>query len=183
MLAVMARNWWIIAIRGVAAILFGIGAFLVPDITVVVLVAFFAAYAIIDGVSALVIGLRGGHRNWVHVTFGIVGILAGIVTFLYPLMTALLLLAFIGAWAIVTGALQIVAAIRLRREIENEWWLALSGLVSALFGGYILLFPGPGAIALIWVIGTFAILEGILLLMLALRLRGARHALAGPSPA
>ena len=175
MLAVLARHWWLIAIRGVAAILFGVIAFVWPEITVVVLVALFAAYALIDGASMLLMSLRG-QRSWEIGLFGVAGILAGLFTFFYPSMTALLLLTFIGAWAVVTGVLQIVAAIRLRREIANEFWLILAGVISVLFGLYVILFPGSGALALIWAIGVFAIIQGAVLLMLSLRLRRHQHA-------
>lgn len=172
MLHAMARNWWILAVRGIAAIAFGILAIVMPGITVVVLVSLFAAYAIIDGASALVMGFRAPNRNWWLVLLGVAGLAAGVITFLYPAMTALLLLSFVGAWAIVTGALQIGAAIRLRREIENEWWLALSGAISVLFGAYVLVFPSEGALAVLFVIGTFAIVNGIFLLLLAWKVRG-----------
>ena len=174
MLAELARNWWILAIRGVAAILFGIGAFLWPEITLTVLVLLFGAYALVDGIFAVIAGIaarKQQERWWMMILEGIAGIIIGVLTFLYPSITALVLLFFIAAWAIVTGAFEIAAAIRLRREIEGEWLLILAGILSIIFGVLLVILPGPGALALIWLIGSYAIVFGILMLVLAFRLR------------
>jgi uncharacterized membrane protein HdeD (DUF308 family) len=185
MVAQLSRNWWAVALRGVAAILFGILAFIWPGITLQVLVLFFGAYALVDGIFAVIAAFtnRAEHdRWWVLLLEGIVGIIVGILTFLYPGVTALVLLYFIAAWAIVTGIFEIIAAIRLRQEIQGEWFLALSGVLSIIFGVLIVLFPGAGALTVIFIIAAYAILFGILLLILAFRLRGLGSAAVGGSP-
>jgi uncharacterized membrane protein HdeD (DUF308 family) len=184
LLHTLGRHWWLVALRGVASILFGILAWLWPGLTVIVLVAIWGAYALFDGVFALVAGIRardqrGGKPMWALVIVGLLGIAAGVLTFLWPGITALALLMFIAAWAIVTGVFEIIAAIRLRKEIENEWWLGLSGALSVLFGILLVANPGAGAVALIWLIAAFAIVFGVMLVMLSLRLK--RH--AAPPPA
>jgi uncharacterized membrane protein HdeD (DUF308 family) len=170
----MARNWWMLALRGIFAIIFGVAAFVWPGPTVTVLVLLFGAYSLVDGIFAVVAGVSAyGERErwWALVLEGLAGIGIGIITFLYPSVTALALLYFIAAWAIITGVFEVVAAIRLRREIAGEWLLALSGVASVLFGVLLLVLPGPGALALIWLIGSYAIVFGVLLLVLAFRLR------------
>jgi uncharacterized membrane protein HdeD (DUF308 family) len=177
MITLLARNWWLLAIRGVAAILFGIGAFLWPEITLAVLVLLFGAYALVDGIFAVVAGIsvrKEQERWWMMVLEGVAGIIIGVLTFLWPGVTALVLLYLIAAWSIVTGAFEIAAAIRLRQEIEGEWLLALAGIASLIFGVLLAILPGPGALALIWLIGSYAIVFGILMLVLAFRLRGVR---------
>jgi uncharacterized membrane protein HdeD (DUF308 family) len=171
---VLARHWWAVGLRGLAAVIFGILALLVPKLTLIVLIAFFGAYALIDGVIALFLAIRGReyNRNWGWLLVeGIAGILIGILTFRWPGVTALVLLAFIAVWAIVTGIMEIFGAIELRRVINNEWLLILSGVASVLFGLILLVFPGAGALALVVVIGLYAIIYGLLLLGLAWRLR------------
>lgn len=177
MLEHYARNWWLLALRGVLAVIFGVIALVWPGITLAVLVLLFGAYALVDGVVALFAGitgsggLTGGDRWWVAL-LGVVSIAAGIVAFVWPGITALVLLAVIGAWALVTGVLQIVAAIRLRREITDEWLLGLAGVISVLFGIFVLIRPGQGALAIVWVIGIYAIIFGVSLIALSFRLRG-----------
>lgn len=176
-----ARNWWLLALRGVAAIIFGVLAFIVPGITLFVLVTLFGAYALIDGVLAVMNALR--HRNedrqwWVLLLEGMVGVLIGIATFLWPGLTGLTLLYLIAAYAIFTGILEIVAAIQLRREIHNEWALVLSGAISVILGVLLMSNPAAGAVGLIWAIGIYAIFFGILMLVLALRVRKNPHELA-----
>lgn len=170
----LVRNWWAVGLRGLAAIIFGILALVVPSITLIVLIAFFGAYALIDGVLAVYLAIRGreNNRNWGWLLVeGIAGILIGILTFRWPGVTALVLLAFIAAWAIITGAMEIFQAIELRRVIDNEWLLILSGAASVIFGLLLIIFPSTGALALIWLIGIYAIIFGALLLVLAWRLR------------
>lgn len=175
MLDVLARNWWMLALRGVFAILFGLLAIIWPDLTVGVLVAFFGAYALVDGVFAIAAALRGADNDrWVHVAEGVLGILVGVIAWLYPGLTALSLLYFIAAWALITGVIEIVAAIRLRRQISNEWLLILAGVLSVLFGILLIFRPRDSALALVTVIGIYAILFGVTLIGLALRLRGSR---------
>jgi uncharacterized membrane protein HdeD (DUF308 family) len=183
MIVELARYWWIFALRGVAAILFGIAAFLWPGITVTVLVLLFGAYVLVDGIFNLIAGIQArGERErwWVMILLGLAGIALGVLTFLWPDVTALVLLYFIAAWAIVTGVLEIAAAIRLRKEIEGEWLMALAGIASVIFGILLMVLPGPGAIALIWLIAAYAIVVGVLLLVLAFRLRSWRDALDRP---
>jgi uncharacterized membrane protein HdeD (DUF308 family) len=171
------RNWWVLALRGAAAILFGLLAFLWPDLTLAALVLLFGAYALWDGVFALFSGIRQrgkDQRWWVMVIQGLVGIGAGILTFLWPGMTALVLVYFIASWAVVTGVLAIVTAIQLRKEIRGEWLLALSGALSVIVGVAMIFLPGAGALALVWLIASYAIALGILMLVLAFRLRSLR---------
>ncbi len=174
MVTQLARNWWALALRGVCAILFGLAAFLWPGITIAVLVVLFGAYAFVDGIFALVAGVRSAgesERWWVLVLEGVAGILAGVIAFFWPGITAIALVYVIAAWAVVTGVFEIVAAIRLREQIEGEWLLGLSGVASLLLGIALILMPVAGAVAFIWVIGSYAILFGILLIALAFRLR------------
>jgi uncharacterized membrane protein HdeD (DUF308 family) len=175
MIATMARNWWLLAIRGVAAILFGIAAWLWPGLTLTVLVLLFGAYALIDGISAIVAGFtarKEQERWWMMILVGLAGIIVGILTFIWPGKTALILLYFIAAWAILSGIFQVAAAIRLRHEIEGEWMLIVAGIASVLFGLLLFLFPGAGALTVTWMIGIYAVIFGILMLVLAFRLRG-----------
>ena len=176
MLGNLARAWHWVVLRGVFAVLFGIFAFLWPGITLAVLVLVWGAYAIADGVMALIAAFtmhEEGKPMASLVIVGILGIAAGIVTFLWPGMTALVLLLFIASWAVLMGVFQIVAAIRLRKHIEHEWLLALSGVVSILFGVRLMfLQPVVGALAVVWLIGGFAIVFGSLLIALGFRLKG-----------
>lgn len=171
----LARHWWAVGLRGLAAIIFGILALVVPGITLIVLIAFFGAFVLIEGIVAIYLAIRGreNNRNWGWLLAeGVAGVLIGIITFRWPGVTTFVLLAFIAAWAIITGAMEIFQAIELRRVITNEWLLILSGAVSVIFGVLLLLFPTSGALALVWLIGIYAILFGMLLLVLAWRLRG-----------
>ncbi|HJU63341.1 MAG TPA: HdeD family acid-resistance protein [Candidatus Binatia bacterium] len=175
MLANLARAWYWIALRGLFAVLFGIFAFIWPGITLAVLVLMWGAYAIADGVMALIAAYtmhEEGKPMGSLIVVGILGIAAGVVAFLWPAMTALVLLLFIASWAVLMGIFEIAAAIRLRKHIENEWLLALSGVVSIVFGVLMFLQPGAGALAVVWLIGSFAIFFGILLIALGFRLKG-----------
>jgi len=168
----LAENWWLLLLRGIAAIAFGLLAFLWPGLTLLTLVLMWGIYAIADGIIALwaAIASRGGEiapRWWLAVV-GVAGILAGASR---PGMTALVLLMFIASWAIVIGVLQIWGAIRLRKEIEGEWLLGLSGLLSVVFGAIMFAQPGAGALAVVWLIGWFAILAGCVYIGLAFRLK------------
>ncbi|MCB0084708.1 MAG: HdeD family acid-resistance protein [Caldilineaceae bacterium] len=173
MLATLARYWWLLALRGAIAILFGILAFVWPGLTVEVLVLLFGAYALIDGIGAIVTGIahsQGGERWWMLLE-GVAGIVFGVLTFLWPGITAVILLVFIAVWAIMTGIFEILAAIRLRQEIEGEWALAISGVLSVILGIFMFLRPGAGALAVVWVIGSYAILFGAMLIYLGFSLR------------
>jgi uncharacterized membrane protein HdeD (DUF308 family) len=176
MLAIVARNWWTLVLRGVVAILFGVVAWIWTGDTLRVLVYLFGAYALVDGVFALAAIVIGGGREgrWLPLLIeGIAGIAAGIATLLWPDLTALALLYFIAAWALVTGVFEVVAAVHLRREIEDEWLLGLSGLASVVFGLLLVVArPDQGALAIVWLIGLYAIIFGALLVGVGLRLRG-----------
>jgi uncharacterized membrane protein HdeD (DUF308 family) len=165
MLAMLARNWWALALRGLAAIVFGVMVFVWPEISLLVLVLWFGAYALVDGILAIVAAVRasGRQQRWGAILLeGIIGIVAGLVT-------------LIAAWSILTGIFEIAAAIRLRREITGEWLLGLGGVASLLFGVLLMLYPGVGALALLWLIGAYALAFGVVLLLLAFRLRRWHH--------
>ena len=175
MLDRMSRDWGIIALQGVAAVVFGVLALLWPGITLLALVFLFGAYAIVDGVLALIGGLRpagGGSPDWWRVVQGVVGIAAGVIAFALPDITAYALLLVIAAWAIVSGAIELVAAYQLRDVIRRDWLLALDGVLSILFGLVIIVFPSAGALAVVWLIGAFAIASGVILLVTAFQRRG-----------
>ena len=179
----LARHWWVIGLRGLAAILFGVLAFVWPGMTLAVLVLLFGAYALVDGVLTLVAAFRGGvqHRI-VMVVEGVVSVLAGLAAFVWPGLTALVLLYIIAFWAIVTGELEIVAAIRVRRAISNELGLVIGGVLSVVFGVVLLIAPGAGALAVIFLIGAYAVVFGIALLGLAWRLREHHQTAIGGAP-
>jgi len=179
MLHALAKAWWLVLLRGIAGIVFGVLAFMWPGLTLITLVLFYGAYALVDGVLALIAAFTGGTKpvpTWWLVVVGLLGIVAGLVTFLYPGITALVLIFFIGGWSIAHGVFEIVGAIKLRKEIDNEWWLILAGALSVIFGLIVLVAPGAGALALIWVIAAYSIVFGVLLVGLSLRLRKHRHA-------
>jgi uncharacterized membrane protein HdeD (DUF308 family) len=176
-------HWWALAIRGGIAIIFGLAALLRPDIALEALILLFGAYALVDGVFAIVGvfgGTRGGTPRWLLLIEGIAGILAGIIAFVLPGLTAVVLLYLIAAWAIITGVFEIATAIRLRQEITGEWALIIGGALSVLFG-VILAVIGPvaGLVSLIWLIGVYAVAFGILMLITAFQVRG-RDAGSGP---
>ncbi len=175
MIGVLARNWWALALRGLLAVLFGIFALIRPGMALAFLIALFGIYALLDGILALVAGYWAAEahlRWWPLVLSGFAGVVVGVLTYLRPDVTALVLLYYIGFWAIFTGVMGIVAAVRLRREIQNEWLLGISGAASVLFGLYVVAAPGAGALAVLWLIGIYALAIGILLLAFAFRLRG-----------
>ena len=170
----VARWWWTFVLRGVLAIAFGVIAFLAPGLGIGVLVGVFAAYAIIDGVGSLIAGIsgRGTDRNWwLELLEGIVGVIAGVFAIVFPEVAAEALVLVIAAWSIVTGIVEIFTAIRLREQIKGEGWLALAGVASILFGVVLILFPGAGALSLVWLIGSFSFVFGAFLVLLGLRLR------------
>jgi uncharacterized membrane protein HdeD (DUF308 family) len=172
---ILSRYWWLTLLRGVTWVLFGIMVFAQPGITLVTLTILFGLFTLADGIGHVVSALGGRHETdnwWVLLLAGLCGIVVGVLTFLAPGITALVLLFYIAAWAISTGLLQLVTAIRLRKEIEGEFWLALSGLVSIVFGLFLMVRPGEGALSVLWIIGAYAIVFGLLLIALALRTRG-----------
>jgi len=170
----VARNWGWVVLRGFAAIGFGILAFVWPGLTLAALVMVWGAYALADGLLALLAAFRirdEGKPMWPLILVGLIGIGAGLATIARPGMTALVLLTFIGVWAIAVGVFQVMAAFRLRQVIQNELMLGLSGALSILFGAFVLLRPGAGALSVIWVIACFAILFGVSLVSFGFRLK------------
>jgi len=175
MLHTLAANWWALALRGLVAVLFGLLTFFLPGITLVTLVLLFGAYALADGVFNVIAFFRVASHQWALLIEGVIGILAGILTFAWPAITAIVLLYVIAFWAILTGVFEIVAGIRLRKVIANEWLLLVMGILSFLFGLLILFAPGVGALAIVLWIAAYALVFGIFLLALAFRLRGHRR--------
>jgi uncharacterized membrane protein HdeD (DUF308 family) len=173
----LADYWWTLPVRGVIAILFGLVAWIWPSLTVTVLAVLFGAWLLADGVLAIVSSFVNRDRLdsvWPFVISGVVNIIAGIVVLLWPGLSAMALMYFIAAWAIVTGVFAIVSAIQLRKRIENEWAIGFTGLLSIIFGVMTMIFPGTGAIALVWVIGIYAIIFGVGLIAAGFRLRNWR---------
>jgi uncharacterized membrane protein HdeD (DUF308 family) len=187
MLDLLSRRWWLVLVRGVGSIAFGIVAFVWPAPALYALVLLYAAYAIVDG--ALSIATASGARRaapglrvWPLVVAGLALAAAGAVAFAWPGLTAASLLLVIGVAAVVRGVMEIVEAVRLRHEVDNEWALAAAGALSIAFGVMVLVRPGAGALALIWIIAIWAILVGVLYVALALRVRALRdRALARPA--
>jgi len=177
MVHALAKNWWLLLLRGIAAIIFGLLAFAWPGLTLVTLILFYCAFVLVDGVLAVIAAITGGvpGSRWWLAIIGLLGIAAGLVTFMMPGLTAVLLLLFIAGWAIATGVFQIIGAIKLRKEIDNEWLLILGGIISVLFGVSMMLAPGAGALALVWVIGAYSVVIGAIFVALALRLRKHTH--------
>jgi uncharacterized membrane protein HdeD (DUF308 family) len=172
MLAGLARNWWLLLLRGIAALAFGIATFLVPGVAIAALVLAFGLWAAVDGAFALIAAFGpNAHHRVILILEGIVGLGAAFVTFRYPLLTGITLLYLIAWWAIVTGVLEIVAAVQLRKQIDDEWWLIVAGALSILFGVLLLINPGSGALAVLWIIGFYAILFGVSMVLLSFRLR------------
>ena len=177
MLQALAFYWWLILLRGICAILFGVLTFIWPGVTLFTLVLLYGAFALADGIFALAAAITGGtatSRWWLAIV-GLLGIAAGVVTFLWPGMTAVVLKLFIACWAIAIGIMQIIGAIQLRKEIDNELLLIAGGVLSVIFGLILLLQPAVGVLALLFTIGAYAILYGILLVSFSLRLRRRAH--------
>lgn len=177
MLHALAKNWWLILIRGLCALAFGVISFVLPGISLVTLILLYGAYAFADGIIALAAAYMGEAKNqrWWLALIGVLGLATGILTLLMPGITALVLLYFIAFWSIAIGVMQIVGAIRLRNEIENEWWLVAGGALSVLIGIIFIVAPGAGALGLVWAIGAYAIVYGVTLVMLSLKLRKHQH--------
>jgi len=181
----LSRSWWMLLLRGLVAIAFGVLTFARPGITLASLVLVFGAFALADGVLGVWTALthrHDGENRWLLLLGGLAGIGVGVLTLFEPGITAVALLFYIAIWAITTGVLEIVAAIRLRHEMQGEWMLVLAGLCSVAFGVLLMARPGDGALAVLWLIGSYALLFGLLLLALSFRVRGFAKALA-PHPA
>jgi uncharacterized membrane protein HdeD (DUF308 family) len=174
MLKLISRDWWVYAVRGIAAILFGVMALVWPGPTLAVLILLFGAYAFVDGVALLVALARGDFfarsHKWVTGIMGVLGIAVAIATLLWPGVTALTLLYLVAFWAFTMGVLQIVAAIEFRREIDGEFFLVLGGIFSIVFAGLLVAFPGTGLLSLVWLAGLWAELFGFSSLGIAYRL-------------
>ncbi|WP_241485073.1 HdeD family acid-resistance protein [Nocardiopsis potens] len=181
MLDFLSRNWWVLTVRGVAALLFGLLALFWPEMTAIVLALLFGAYALVDGVLAGVHAVQADPGSRIPlVVEAVVGILLGIAALLWPVATVVVLTVLIGAWAVITGIVEIIAAIRLRKEITGEWLYILSGVLSVCFGLLLWFWPLGGAVAIALIIGVYAVFFGIVLIFLSLRLRKLRGT---PGPA
>ena len=181
MLMTLARNWWAIVLRGVCAVLFGLAAFAWPGLTLAVLVIMYGAYALVDGIFAVIAAIAArqpGRFPWGVLLAGLAAIGVGVLTFAMPGLTALALLYLIAAWAILRGVFEVIAAVHLRREIDHEWLLAASGVLSIVLGVFLVIAPGAGAIALLWAIGGMAIVVGVIMIALGFRLKGLRDRVA-----
>ncbi|CAG9228791.1 conserved membrane hypothetical protein [Paraburkholderia sabiae] len=175
----LGRAWWMLILRGTVALLFGTLALFWPGLTLLLLITLFSAYAIAGGIAAIVAAIRyratHGGGWWVPLLLGICSVGAGVIAGLVPGITTLVLVAVIGANAIITGVFDLIAATRLHRRLRNAWMLVLSGVLSVLFGIFVLLFPGAGALALVWLIGVYALFTGALLFVLGITARAWHH--------
>ena len=178
-----SKNWWVLLLRGVVAVLFGMLAISRPGITLGLLVLLFGFYALLDGSFALfaaAVGWKHRDDRWLLLLEGVIGLGAAFATLRAPALTTVALLFFIAVWALATGGLKIVAAIRLRKEITGELWLVLSGIASVVFSFVVMMSPAAGALAMAWLIGWYALLLGAMLIMLSLRLHSLRSIQATP---
>lgn len=185
MFIVFTSSWWMLVLRGLVAIAFGVAAFVWPQLTITALVFLWGAYVLVDGAFAIIAGIRSHAENkrwWLLLVEGLLGVAAGVVAFVVPSITALVLLLLISAWAVVTGVFEIAAAIQLRKYITGEWLLAVAGIASVLFGLALLINPAAGAVAVVWLIGSYAIVSGVLLMALGFRLRSLKGAAHRMSP-
>jgi len=172
---ILSRYWWMTLLRGIVAILFGFFVIAQPGISLMTLTMLFGAFVLLDGIGSLTsaFGGRTEHESWwIMLLWGLCGIAVGVMTFFSPGVTAFALLFYIAAWAIVTGVIELVAAFRLRQEIEGEFWLGLLGVLSIAFGVFMMVRPGAGILSLLWLIAAYAIAFGITLIALAFRMRG-----------
>nr|WP_311530700.1 HdeD family acid-resistance protein [uncultured Ralstonia sp.] len=174
MLHTLSRLWWVLALRGLCALVIGIGALMVPAATLAVLVLVFGAYALVEGCLLLMtaFGSQTPKRDrWPVLLQGLLGVAVGVLTLFNPAVTALGLLLYIAAWLLAQGVLQIVVAVRLREELHGEWWLVLGGIASVVLAGWLLWRPEAGVLAVLWWIGAWAIVWGVALILAALRVR------------
>ena len=166
-------QWWALIVRGLIGILFGVLAFMWPQITMIVLIALFAAFALLDGVTSIAAAIRARDWGW-PLWGGLLSLAAGVVTIAWPATAGIALVLLIGAWAVVRGVFDIATAIALRRVLRYEWVLALGGLISILFGALVLLRPAAGALAIVGLIAAFAIFWGVVLVLAGIHLRRMR---------
>lgn len=171
MIQLLSRNWWALELRGALTLAFGLLALFLPGITLEALVLVFGIYALAEGLVLIAMSFNRANAEhwWITLLQGLAGVGAGIVTFLWPGITAVALLAIIAVWALVTGVLEIAGAIRLRKEIRGEWLLILSGVLSLVFAFVLLANPAVGALAIVWLIGLYAVAFGILQMLLGAR--------------
>ncbi len=177
MLHLLASKWWMFLLRGLCAILFGVVAISWPGAVLLTIALFWGVYALLDGATAVAAAVspKGEERpSWPLLMVGVLGLLAGVLTLLWPGLTALLMLYVVAVWAVLRGVFEIAAAVRLRREIDNEWLLGLSGAASVLFGLLVMFQPDAGAAVVVWLLAGFAIAFGIFNIALAFRLKGLR---------
>jgi uncharacterized membrane protein HdeD (DUF308 family) len=181
----LAQNWWAIALRGVFAIIFGIIALLMPGAALLAFVLLFAAYMLVDGVLAIIAGVRAARsherRGWL-ILEGVLDLITGAIAVLWPLITIVAFVFLLGAWAIVTGALMFGASFRLNIP-HGRWLMALAGAVSIIWGVLLIIWPLLGAVVLTWWIAAYALFFGVAMLVLAFRLRGHRRDAVAPSGA
>jgi uncharacterized membrane protein HdeD (DUF308 family) len=178
MTTVFALHWWVVALRGGAAVLFGLFALLRPGVALGALVLVFGIYALLDGLFAAVAGVRAAEHHqrwWPALLEAVLGVGAALAAFLVPTATVVGLLYAVAAWALISGGLKLAGAVHLGRHVSGAWWLAVAGVVSLVFGLLLLVAPGAGARALVWWVGVYALVRGTTLLVLALRLRRHHH--------
>jgi uncharacterized membrane protein HdeD (DUF308 family) len=181
----LARNWWLLALRGGVAILFGALAFLWPGLAWLYIVLSFAVFAIVDGVLAIIAAVKGqatGGWWWALLLEGAVGISAGVIAIVFPGLTELALLYVIAYWALVTGVFELIAAYRMRKEIKHDWALAVTGVLSIVYGLALIIMPVAGLLVIAWMIAAYSIAFGVLLLSLAFKLRSDRYVPIGGAP-
>ena len=178
MLQELSKVWWAFLVRGLLAVLFGVVALAWPTVTLGILVVMFGVYAFLDGVFLGVKAIsswKAREDRWLLMLEGLLGVGIGVITFFAPGVTAIILLFYVAAWSLATGVIEIASAVRLRKEIAGEIWWILSGIASILFAILLMLFPGAGALGLIWLIATYAVVFGVLLVILSFRLLGQRR--------
>jgi uncharacterized membrane protein HdeD (DUF308 family) len=170
------RNWWALLLRGLAAIVFGVLTWLQPAASAAALVLVFGIYVLVDGVLAIISSFQSRQESrhwWVVLIWGLISAVVGLLMLFQPAVTALVMTIYIGVWALMTGVMEIVAAMRLRKEIQGEWLLILGGLISVLFGIFVLMQPAAGMMAMLWVLATYAVVFGVLMVILAFKVRRA----------
>ncbi len=171
----LAKNWWLLLLRGLLAVAFGALLFSRPSFSVAILITFFGAYSLVDGVFSVfsAISQRRQREHWaLMLVGGLCGIAIGLITFTSPGITAIVLLFYIAIWSIIIGVSQIIMAVKLRDEIKGEFWLGLAGLVSVLFGMYLIYNPGAGILTVVKVLAAYAVLFGFLMIALSIRVKG-----------
>lgn len=177
----LADLWWLYAVRGVFALLFGLAAIFWPGLTIAILIIIFGVFVLLDGLMMLGVGYRARHASpnaWNLGLQGVLNVIIGLVAFFAPIATAMALIILIAAWAVVMGVLEIIAAIRLRGRLDNEWLLVVSGIVSVLLGLSLIAAPGAGIVVMAWIIGGFSLLSSLVLFSIATRLRKLKSAVA-----